>query len=114
MKSDSFQCEFCVFKAVIESDLKRHRRDKHDVSTKPKKRRQLERDIQEEMEIDDDQYIVENVEVDILLERSKMQDEKVRKKEQKLNEQEERYKQKIISDKLDDEKKEKEYMKKNK
>ena len=45
------------------------------------------------MEIDDDQYIVD--EVDILLERSKMQDEKVRKKEQKLNEQEERYKQKI-------------------
>ena len=64
-------------------------------SPKPKKRRQLIRDIQDEMEVDVEDVTYEDIEGhDIWLVRSKEQDEKVRKREVNLNEKEERYKEK--------------------
>ena len=89
MSSNWFQCDACEYEATNGSDMKRHRRDKHDVATKstspkPKKRRQLEKDIQEEMEVVECSDNELDDERDVLLERSKMQDDKMRKREQRL------------------------------
>lgn len=94
-----FNCKDCGFTTKKEKIFKRHCRDKHDAVTvstspKPKKRKQIElvelmdvdppakeKEIDEHaMEIDDNR--------DILIERSKMWDEKIMKKNQRVEEEE--------------------------
>ena len=84
-------CDECDFSSKRESDLKRHKRDKHDrttASTSPKPKKRKKMTTEEPMEVDnnDDSMDVDESK-DVLIERSKMWDEKIRKK--KLKEEEE-------------------------
>ena len=90
-----FVCENCEFISAEENRFKRHIRDNHDINTvstspKPKRRRKKNIDYTEEkMEIDDSG--------DILIQRSKMWDDKIeekRKKHEKLEEEQQRNKRK--------------------
>ena len=107
IKSGYFNCNVCDFKTFNESDLKRHERDKHEVksksmSPKQKKRKHLARDIIEQMEVDDSPCIdveMEDIEEqNILSIRSKMQDDRIKRKELKHMEEEEKMKKKLDAD----------------
>ena len=111
----NFKCNLCDFETFSECTIERHDRDIHNcftqsISPQPKKRKHKEKDY-EEMEAmnfketvfkdndltkDDEVFWIDarNVndkENDILLERSRIQDEKIKKKEQKRKEEERSY-----------------------
>ena len=78
-----WECDFC---SISELKMKRHKRDNHGITTKsispqPKRRKQQNIIHIEDMEIDSD---------DVLIQRSKMQDDKIRRKEKKQKEEEEK------------------------
>ena len=114
--SSVVKCNSCDFELSNEYELKRHKRDKHDdfsksTSPKPKKRKQISRFIEEEMEVDAHVQTLE-MEIDheksILIERSNQQDEKVKRIQEKRDEEERLYKEKKQQEKLEAEKKERE------
>ena len=100
-----YTCNECEFRSKQESDLKRHKRDKHDVTTvstspKPKKTK-LTRKEDEPMEIEasSDQEVDQgglamdiDESQDILIERSRRWDEKIRQKKKKEEEEEKNFK----------------------
>ena len=95
------KCSECEYETVHECKLKRHIRDKHDITTastspKPKKRRNITVVEAEKMEIDDYE--------DVLLARSKMWDERVMKKAQEVQKEEEKNKKKMENKKKQEEK----------
>ena len=100
-----------------ECKLKRHNRDKHNSATvstslKPKKRRNVHASEVETMEIDDPEItIVDAMDVDettdMLLKRSKMWDDKIKKKAKKEEEEEKRHQETMEKAKRERENKEK-------
>ena len=113
------KCNNCNLELSNENELKRHKRDKHDAvskstSPKPKKRKQISKFIQEEMEVDEQDQTSEmeiDVENIILMERSNLQDEKVKKIQEKRDEEERLYKERKKQEKLVAEEKEREVVK---
>ena len=117
-------CKKCNFSTQIEKELKRHKRDEHDdssmsTSPKPKRRKQLE-DV-ESMDVEEPIDDQNKMDIDeILIERSKSWDEKIKKKNEKNEAEEKRLKkekeekQKQEFQKREKEKKEAEKLKKMK
>ena len=125
-----YSCDTCDFISKDERLLKRHKRDKHDKTTKstsphPKKRRIMEEEdmeigdvtetqIIDDMEVDDSKHVEIDVvnQAQILQQRSNLQDEKIKLKEKYL--EEENKKREIEKKKREEEMKKKEVMEEEK
>ena len=101
LKNSCFNCEY---KAKSNYELKRHNRDEHGfwtqtISPKQKKQKQTHTENTEKMDIDEGNNVYNNSEKmeepEVLLERSRMQDEKVKQREQRLQEEEKIFEEKV-------------------
>ena len=98
-KNNQKYCTTCDFTTSDEQCLKRQKRDKHDensasTSPPPKKSKIDTKQSQEEMEIDEEDIL--DMEIDEVIIRSKIMDEKVENKARKIEEEEKRYQEKKI------------------
>ena len=102
VQDKAYSCDSCDFISTNECLFKRHKRDKHDKTTKstsphPKKRRIMEEENMETNEVIESQ-VVDDMEIDdsnhgeiddaqLYQQRSNLQDEKIKQKENDLEEQ---------------------------
>ena len=100
-KKKQKSCETCKFVANDEQNLKRHKRDKHDVNTAstsppPKRTKVDNKHEQEDMDIDEESQ--EDMDVDNIVNdaaiRSKLMDQKIEAKARKVEEEERMYREK--------------------